>query len=41
MSAGAISSRSTSPMHSAHHKAGTYVSDTRQTNKRMGVNRHE
>ena len=37
----AISTRPTSPMLSARHEVGTYVSDTRQTNKRMSVNRHE
>ena len=41
MTVGATSIRSTSPMRSAHHEPDTYVSDARQTNKRMSVNRYE
>ena len=41
MSAGTTSVRPTSPIRSARHKTGTYVPDTRQTNKRMSVNRYE
>ena len=41
MPIGASSIRSMSPVRSTHHEAGTYVSDTRQTNKRMSVNRYE
>ena len=41
MPIGAASIRSTSLMRSARHKVGTCVSDTRETNGRMRVNRYE
>ena len=40
MPIGAASIRSTSLMRSARHKVGTCVSDTRETNGRMRVNRY-